>query len=219
MTSYIPQRDVDLGPWADNFRDLIVAAPATYGLQASDGVAIAAVVDAWDTAYATATNPATRTPSTIAAKDSAKGAMVPILRFYAQTVKLNQGVTNENKIALGIHVNDAGPTPVPVPPTAPALTLDSQRHLSMTLRARDQATPSSNAKPFGVIGGEIATTIGVAIATDPNAALFTRIQTKTPFTLDFAPADVGKICTIWSRWFNRKGELGPWSNSLSQTIA
>lgn len=219
MTSYIPTRDVDLGPWADNFRDLIVAAPATYGLQASDGVAITTVVNAWDAAYAAAINPATRTPATVAAKDSAKGAMLPNLRFYAQTVKLNQGVTNENKIALGIHINDAGPTPVPVPTTAPALTLDSQRHLSMTLRARDQSTPTSNAKPFGVIGGEIATTIGAAITTDPNAALFTRIQTKTPFTLEFTPGDVGKVCTIWNRWFNRKGELGPWSNALSQTIA
>lgn len=218
-TSYIPTRDVALVPWADNFAALITAAPATYGLLAADATAINGVVTPWDAAYTLATNPATRTPATIAAKDSAKGAMLPQLRFYAQNIKANMGVSNENKIALGIHINDAGPTPIPVPTTAPALTIDFQQPFSATIRARDQTTPTSNAKPFGVIGGEVATTVGVAVTTDPDAAMFNRIQTKTPFVLTFGAPDVGKICTCWSRWFNRKGELGPWSAPIHFTVA
>lgn len=219
MPSYIPTRDVDLVPWADNFSTLITASPATYGLQDSDAVAIAAVVTDFDNAYATAINPSTRTPATIAAKDSAKGAMLPILRFYAQTIKLNQGVSNADKIALGIHINDAGPTPVPVPTTSPALTIDFQTHLRAVLRARDQTTPTSNAKPFGVVGGEVVCSVGTTVATDPDVAPFKRIQTKTPFDLNFDPADQGKIATVWERWFNRKGELGPWSTSVNLVIA
>lgn len=219
MASYIPTRDVELVPWADNFRDLIVANPATYGLLTADGVQIAAVVDPWDLAYAVAVNPSTRTPSTIAAKDSAKGAMLPELRFYSQQVKANMGVSNELKMALGIHINDAGPTPIPVPTTQPALTIDYQIQGAAVLRVRDQSTPTSNAKPFGVLGGEVAVTIGTDAATDPNAAAFRRIQTKTPFTIDFTPAENGKVATIWERWFNRKGELGPWSTPISLIVA
>lgn len=217
-TSYIPTRDVDLVPWADNFATLITANPGNYGLLAADATAINAVVTPWDAAYSTAINPATRTPASIAAKDSAKGAMLPQLRFYAQNIKANMGVSNDLKVGLGIHINDAGPTPIPVPTTAPALTIDVQRHLGATLRVRDQTTPTSNAKPFGVQGGEVVCSIGVAVATDPDAAPFCRIQTKTPFVLDFAPADVGKIATIWERWFNRKGELGPWSTSVNLVV-
>lgn len=219
MASYIPTRDVDLVQWADNFSTLTTAAPATYGLQASDAVAIAAVVTDFDNAYSIAINPGTHTPATVAAKDSAKGAMLPILRFYAQTIKLNQGVSNADKIALGIHINDAGPTPIPVPTTAPALTIDFQTHLGAQLRVRDQTTPTSNAKPFGVQGGEMVATVGVAVTTDPDVAPFKRIQTKTPVQLTFDPADVGKICTVWERWFNRKGELGPWSTSVNFVVA
>ncbi len=216
--SYIPTRDGDLAPWADNFRDLIVATPGAYGLLAADGTAIATVVDAWDAAYATAINPSTRTPATIAAKDSAKGAMVPILRFYAQTIKLNQGVSNELKVGLGIHVNDAGPTPVPVPSTAPALNVDFTFHLGASLRVRDTSTPTSNAKPPGVLGGLVMYKVGVAVATTPEGDHRDSIETKTPFRLAFDAADVGKICTVWQKWYNRKGEFGPLSDSVNFVI-
>lgn len=216
---YIPSTDAGLLSWADNFSTLITANPTLYGLVAGNAVTIAALVATWDSAYATAINPATRTPASVAAKDSAKGAMVPVLRLFAQQIKNNSGVTNENKTALGIHINDTGPTPVPPPSTAPALTLDSQHHLQMTIRARDQTTPTSNAKPTGVLAGIVFTKIGTAAATDPTEGLFNKIETKTPFVLDFDAADVGKVCTMWSRWTNRKGELGPWSNPLSQNIA
>lgn len=218
-TSYIPTRDVDLVPWADNFRDLIVANPALYGMQASDGVAIAAVVNPFDASYVVATNPSTRTPATIAAKDSDKGAMIPILRLYAQTIKLNQGVTNENKIALGIHINDAGPSPVPVPTSLPLLTITGARHLLQEIKIQATETPTSKAKPAGTKGALIFTTLGTTAATDPDASPFKAINTKTPVQLVYQSGDVGKIATTWARWFNQKGELGPWSLPISQTVA
>lgn len=217
--SYIPNKDVDLVPWADNFRDLITANPALYGLQPSDATAIAAVVNPFDASYIVATNPSTRTPATVAAKDSDKGAMIPILRLYAQTIKLNQGVTNENKVALGIHVNDALPSPVPVPTSLPLMTITGARHLYQEIKIQASETPTSKAKPVGSVGAVIFTYIGVAAATDPTTGLFKQINTKTPASLNYQPGDVGKIATSWARWFNRKGELGPWSLPISQTVA
>lgn len=213
--SYIPTKDVDLVGWADNFRDLIVASPATYGLVAGDGTTIAGLVNTWDAAYATAVNPATRTPASVAAKDAAKGAMVPILRLYAQQVKNNAGVSNENKTALGLHINDTGPTPVPPPTSTPLLTLTGARHLLQEWSVRASETPTSKAKPVGSIAAEIFVGIGVAPIVDPTLCPFRVLNTKTPFTIDFITDNVGKVASVFARWVNRKGEVGPWSAPIS----
>jgi hypothetical protein len=222
MSGYIPSRDVDLVAWADNFSALITASPATYGLVAGDATTIATAVAAFDSAYATAVNPSTRTPTTIAAKDSAKGAMVPTLRLYAQTIKLNQGVSNENKVALGIHVNDAGPTPVPPPTSVPTIGLSSIFHLTMQLDIRASETPTSRAKPPGSIAAEVFATVtplADPTPTDPAAADFLILATRNLTTINFDAAQMGKRVTYWCKWVNRKGETGPWSVPFSQVVA
>lgn len=221
-SSYIPSRDVDLVPWADNFSTLITANPALYGLVAGDATTIAGLVTTWDAAYAAAVNPSTRTPASIAAKDSAKGAMVPILRLYAQTIKLNAGVSNENKVALGIHINDAGPTPIPPPSTQVAIGLTSQFHLAMTLDIRDVTTPTSRSKPVGAAGCLLYRTfsnLADPAPTDPAAATFEGFFTRNLCPISFVDANVGKRVTFWGRWTNAKGEEGPWSAAFTQFVA
>lgn len=220
--SYIPTRDVDLVPWAQNFSTLITANPALYGLTAGNATDIDTVVDAYAAAYTVSSNPSTRTPASIAAKDSAKGAMVPILRLWAQTIKLNSGVSNENKVALGIHINDAGPTPIPPPSTAPVIGLVSQFHLTMKLDIRDSATPTSRAKPVGTAGALIYRTINLITEpapTDPSEAVFDGLFSRNLADQSFISDNVGKRCTYWARWTNAKGEEGPWSVPFSQFVA
>lgn len=216
--SYIPTRDADLVLWARNFSDLITAAPATYGLTAPIAVAIDALVDAYETALSAATDPSTRTPVTIAAKDSAKGAMVPQLRYYAQNVKANAAVSNANKEALGIRLNDPIPTPIPAPATKPVLQIVASGPLEMRLRFADELTPTSRAKPFGSIGCLVYRKIAVGVSSDPNTATFDGIFTRIPFTQTFDAADVGKTVTYWARWTNAKGEEGPWSEAIARVI-
>lgn len=221
-TSYIPSRDVDLVPWADNFSTLLTANPSLYGVTAGDASTVAAVVTAWDNAYSVATNPSTRTPATIAAKDSAKGAMLPILRLYAQSIKANAGVTNENKVALGIHIDDAGPTPIPPPSTQALIGLKNQFHLQMALDIRDISTPTSRAKPVGSIGALLFRKVTALVdptPTDPTTADFDGVFTRNIVNQSFDAGDVGKRCTFWARWTNAKGEEGPWSSAFSQVIA
>lgn len=220
--NYIPSRDIDLDAWAANFSTLITAAPATYGLTAGDATAISDVVDPWHTAFLIATNPLTRTTATIADKDSKKGAMVPILRLYAQQVKANVGVSDMEKVALGIHINDPGPTPVPVPTSIPKLSMNAAFHLNQTLDIRATETPTSRAKPAGSIACLTFATfsnVGDAAPTDPEAALFRKLQTRNLGPYEFLAPQVGKRVTWWGRWVNRKGEVGPWSLPLSQVVA
>lgn len=218
MSGYLPTKDADLDNWASNWSTKVTAAPTTYGLTAPIATAVAALFATWHTAYLAAVAPTTRSPTTIAAKDSAKGAMVPQLRLYSQQVKANDAVSNANKEALGIHIDDTVPTPIPPPASHPIITVDSSGVQSMVLRFADEFSPASRRRPAGSIGLLLRKYVGVAAGTDPETApfegLFTRIPMEVPFTSD----DVGKKATFWAQWTNGKGQEGPWSAPITRII-
>jgi hypothetical protein len=223
---YIPPREADLGPFVDNFRDLIVAAPATYGLTSGDATMIAGVVDPWDPAYAAATNPSTRSPMTVAAKNTVKLAMLPIVRTYASQIRLNPGVANDDKIALGLHLPNNSPSPIPAPATMPVVTVVANDPLRTVMKFRDElASPTSRAKAPMSIGMEIWGVRAAESSTDPAEAKFLGMAVKVPFHIDHLAEDSGKVFTVWGRWANRAGSagnnialVGPWSAAVSTTI-
>lgn len=223
---YIPPRDTDLVTWADNFAALITASPGTYGLTAGDAVTIQSLVDAWDLAYAAAANPVTRTPVTVAAKNSAKFAMLGTVRTFASQIRLNAGVTNGDKVALGLNLPNNSPTPIPAPATMPVVTIMTATPLRHTLKFRDEmASPTSRAKAANAIGMEIWRGINTIALTDPADCVFYGSAVKVPFFSDFDAPDAGKVATYFGRWSNRAGSAGnninltgPWSNAVSMTI-
>ena len=221
--SYIPARDADCAAWATNFDTLLTAAPATYGLSAPDAVAVAAVVAPFISALTAATDPATRTPGTVAAKDAARAAMEAVVRPYAVRISKNPAVTNEDKTAIGVTVPSTTPTPIPAPAVAPELGVLAITPLN--LKGTYKAAGASNkAKPFGVIGVEIAIAIGVAHTVDPNAATYVKTVTKSPFNLSFSSSDQGKNLTVFGRFVTRGGpggeaQSGPWSAPLQTFVA
>lgn len=219
MTPYIPPRDGDLMLWADNFRDLIVAAPATYGLAAPDGVVIAGVVDDFDAALTLATSDATKTKSTVAAKNGAKAAMLTIIRPYAQQIRNNLGVSTENKTALGLTIVDTSRTPIPTPSSSPLLSVIGATQGVHTLRFADANTPDKRSKPFGALGLQVFVAVGANPEDDVNAASFKTFITRQPAGIEYEHADNGKIATYFARWQTNTGKVGPWSNPVSFTIA
>jgi hypothetical protein len=219
MSSYIPSQDAALKAWAENFDALITANPATYGLVPADAVSIDGFVDAFSAAYLVITNPATKTKPAVANKDGAKAAMLSIVRGYAQQIKLNQGVTNENKLALGLTLSDGTPTPIPAPSSNPILSVIGATMGQQTIRFADVNTPALRAKPFGAIGLQLFRHIGIAPISDPALATFNAFVTRQPYGVSFDNADNGKTCTYFARWQTRTGLVGPWSPPVSFTVA
>lgn len=232
---YIPSRDSTLDAWADNFQTLIAAAPATYGLTAPDAVAITNSFTVWHAAYLLGgstgsppvpINPSTFTSVTVASKNSAKFAMVILLRTYASQIRLNPGVTNSDKIALGLNLPNNAPSPIPVPLTFPLLSIVSAGPGTQIIRFADSATPASRAKPFGAIGMQLFRGIAVAAISDVLLTSFYAQLTAQPFQANFVIGDAGKVATYFSRWITRgkpvgdaAAQVGPWSSPVSQTIA
>jgi hypothetical protein len=218
-SDYIPTQDAEALAFMQNFSALITAAPATYGLVAADATAIDAAVDAFAAAYAVAFSPATRTPVSINTKDEAREDAEAIVRQYASQIKVDAGVTDSNKIAIGVRPVNNSRTPVPPPATFPMLNIAGNTPGVQTLRYSDSATPDSAAKPAGALNLQLFRAIGTAPASDPEAAMFQGAHTKNPIAVDFDTADDGKVATYFARWSTRTGEVGPWSLPVSMRIA
>lgn len=220
---YIPSRDADFALWAANFATLIAAAPTAYGLIVGDATAISAANDAFQAAYVVSTTPETRTSATVATTRGARATAQAVFRPYAMRINANQSVTNAQRVDLGLTVRTLVPTPIPPPATSPALLLVAATPGQHQLQARDSATPTSKAKPFGVIGLELWVAVGTVAAVSPEAGSFKQISTKTPFQVGYGPADVGKVATYFGRWITRSGNSGiafsgPWSAPLTSVI-
>jgi len=220
---YLPAPDADFENWFANFSGLITTSPTTYGLVVGDATAIAASYTAWNTAYLAATNPATRTSPTVAAKTAQRISSEAVIRPYATQISRNPAVTNDDKVAVGVNLPNSSRTPVPPPTTAPAISLQSAIHNLQVLAYYDTSTPTSKAKPPGAIGLELWQYIGVAPATDPSQAKLYGTLTKSPANIGTNSGDVGKLATYYGRWTTRSGpggqnQTGPWSAPLTVAI-
>lgn len=217
-SSYIPDTDAGYDAWLLNFSTKLTASPTTYGLVTGDATAVAAQYTAWHAAFLAATTPATRTPVTVATKDTQRAATLLIVRPYAVTVSRNSAVSDANKIALGVNPNSSIPTPVPPPSAIPVLNLDSSVPGVQTLRYTNPSSPTSRAKPEGAIALQLFRSTATTLPTDPLAGGYLGAYTKIPLTVENSPGDKGKTARYWARWQNRKGEVGPWSDPLDVTL-
>lgn len=229
---YIPPKDADLATWADNFSTLITASPATYGLLAGDAAAIAAVVDPFEAAYTAAVNPSTRTKPSVAAKDAAKAAMLAVVRPYAIQVRDNAGVSDSDKLDLGLTVPTTTRTPILAPQSQPLLQIVAATPLSHTIRFSDANSPQLRGKPFGAKAIALVVSYGTTIGTDPDAAVpvsivnaalavpsSTGLATRQPCASVLPVEQVGKLATYWGRWVGIRGDVGPWSLPVAFTVS
>lgn len=217
-TPYIPAKDADFANWSTNFSNVITANPSAYGLVAADATAIAAANSAFQTAYALALNPATRTSVTIANKDVQKASTLITERTYAQIIQNNAGVSDANKAAAGLTIRKTSRTPIPTPGTTPILGLIGGTPGVITLNFKDTTTPTSKAKPFGATLLEMYAQYPGTNTADIDLATFVGYNTKSPFAYDVPTGKKGLGVTFWGRWGTRTGKVGPFSNPLS-TIA
>ncbi|MGN6368147.1 MAG: hypothetical protein ACTHN5_07805 [Phycisphaerae bacterium] len=214
---YIPSRDSLLDTWAANFATTIAANPAAAGLSAGDATTITTAQTNYHNAYTLLTNPATKTPTNVAAKNVAKASMLVTLRTYANLIQSNNGVTNPTKSALGLTIRSTGRTPIPAPGTVPILGLVGQQPGVATIKYSDTSTPTSKKKPYGALALQLAYQVAPTGSPDPADASIISQVTKSPFAFNTPTGGLGKAVYLWGRWITRKGLVGPWSVALSFT--
>ncbi|MGI9014190.1 MAG: hypothetical protein ACR2GY_08070 [Phycisphaerales bacterium] len=219
MSDYIPIEDAAFRDWATNFRDRVQADPALYGFVAADGDSIGVVVDDFVAKYDIAEAPITRTKQTVADKSAARATAESLLRQYSIDVKYNAGVTDGDKINLGVRPVNTNRQPIEVPQTSPLLNVLGATPGSHTVVYADTTTPDSKKKPFGASELQLFMAVTDADnATLAEAAFYGKF-TKNPIGVEFNAGQTQKVATYWARWASVRGETGPWSLPISMTIA
>jgi hypothetical protein len=216
--NYIPARDGQALTWMQTFATGIAAAPATYQLTTAAAASISSAVDAYATAYAESQDPALRTTVIVATKDETRNTAEQLCRQYAILIKFNAGISDADKIAIGVRPVNPSRVPIGVPASSPLVSVIGATPGSQTLRFADTATPDKAAKPFGAVTLLLFVAIGEEATSDPAAGRYVGSFTKNPVGVGFDAADAGKVATYFARWQSRRGEVGPWSGAVSMRI-
>jgi len=216
---YMPRRDLAALSWMQNFSRHLMLQPAAFAISISDAVAIGRAVDDFAVAYAVITNPATRTPVAVLVKDQARNSADAICRVYYNLIKPNQGISDADKIAIGVRPINLSRARIGEPTTSPLLKLIGATPASHTLYYSDTNTPDRSAKAFGATHLQLFVALGESPARDVNSGRYYQSFTRNPMSVGFAHADDGKVATYWGRWMTRKGEVGPWSLPTTMRVA
>lgn len=222
-SSWLPQKDAELVPFAQHFSAETTATPAVYLMTPAEATTLDGLVTAFVTALGVATAPATRTPVTISQKEIAKAALLGALRSFTKRIQASTTVTPDQKAAIGVPVHKTTPTPIPAPVTRPIVAvLTPPVGRTVTISVKDETTPEKKAKPFGVDGAEVYSYVPTgdeAPPADLEKWRFEGIAKRYAFDVAFNPEDVGKTTYIVAVWFNPRGESGPVSTPATATVA
>lgn len=119
------------------------------------------------------------------AKDVSRAAYEVITRRLTQRLQTSSAVDDAERAALGIMVPVRIPTPVGAPTSKPVLSADTSQRLRITVGFADEGTPTSRAKPAGIMGCEIWVKLGGPRPTDLTECQFLTLDTRTPYTAHF----------------------------------
>src|SRR5688572_19785906 len=100
---YLPRQEARTLAWMRAFAGGISGNPSVYMLAPADAATIQNAVDSFAAALALAKNPHTATRVTVCDKDQARVAAEQICRQYASLIKLNGGVSDADKKAIGVR--------------------------------------------------------------------------------------------------------------------
>lgn len=217
--SYIPKSDAGFRDWLCQFSAQISANPNKYNLCAADASVIANLHASYEEAYVAVQSTSTRSSSLIGKKDAIKASAVASVRNYAMLIKHTRGVPNEDKIGLGLHVNDPTPTPIAAPSSVPMLNVVAAFSGEHVLRYADENTPASRRKPHGAILLVLFMNVGREVNMNHEEARFVNAYGTQPIKVKHKQCHSGLTATYFGRWMTQRGLLGPWSLPATMGIA
>jgi hypothetical protein len=218
MADYIPGSDADFNIWQAAIIEAVVKNATLWGIPAADLTALQEKQSTWTTAFGKASSLKNRNSGDVQAKDDARKDYEKDLRkFVAQWLANNTKVSNGERERMGLTVRDNTRTPIGVPVSKPVGNIDFSVRLQHIVHFSNDI-PGSKAKPHGVHGCEIWIKKGGEAPKDPSELTFLATSTRTPYTVMFEGADVGKTIWYWLRWVNTKGERGPWGSPVSAMV-
>lgn len=216
---YMPHTDEGFETWGTVFATNIASSPGTYLLTAAQAASISAVITDYSAKLAIAENPMTRNVGTVADKEDAKAIAMSLCRGYAMLIKEASGISDADKLFIGVRPENNSREKIDCPQTSPLLNILGATPGTQTIVYADSTTPDKKARPFGA--SELQLFMGL---TEDGEATLAQAQfvgkfTRNPITVDFTEAQDGLVATFYARWASVRGETGPWSLPISMRVA
>lgn len=222
MADYIPRSDTEFQAWVDNFVTYAQTHLAELGLGIPDVVPIATGRADFDTKMSANFTAQQAAQSARQAKDASRDQIESLIRQLVRQLQASGDVDNSERAAIGITVPDTiRTTAVGGISTRPIGAVDTSQRLRHEIRFTDEATPTSRAKPAGVMGCEIwvkVAAVGEAPPASADELSFLSMDTASPYIIVYDGKDGGKTAHYMLRWVKSSGEKGPWSETVSATI-
>ena len=216
---FLPTRESQLVTWSNNFNALVQLNAVSYGLSIPQSMTLDGYHSIFVTAYQTANDPATRSPSAIIAKKTAMANLVSYIRQLARILQANPALTNQQKSDLGLTVRDADPTPINPPADAPMLDVVSVVGRMVKIRLHDAANPTRRGRPDGVIGASVYSFVGATPPAELSAWAFVGNTSRTGHDVQFdAQVPAGAVVWLCACWFNAKSQSGPACAPISTNL-
>ena len=107
---------------------------------------------------------------------------------------------------------------VEAPKTRPVALISSETPLCHVIHFMDEEAPRFEDKPAGVTSVEIWVKLGETPPADANELTMLALDTRSPYTAQYAKEQAGKQAHYCLRWVNVSGGKGPWSRPFSALI-
>ena len=218
MADYLPSSDADYSAWLQNFLTAANANLANLGLVAADVTALENAASIFDTNRGANDTAQAAAQAATAQKDAARASAEELTRTLVGRIQAHPGVTDAHRSSLGITVRSSARTAVGAPTSRPVGTIDTSQRLQHTVSFVDELTPNTRAKPDGANGCEIWVKVDGPPPTDPSELRYLATDTRSPYVAAYDGTQAGKIAHYMLRWVSTRGDVGPWSQTMSATI-
>jgi hypothetical protein len=215
---YIPRNDDAFSLYAQTFAQNLTDRPALYMVTPAQAAAVQGVVDDFVAKLLICSNEGTRTKQTIADKDDARSIAESMIRQYAIDIKNNEGITDGDKLTIGVRPINPDREPIDCPTTPPLINVLGNLPGTQTVRYVDADT-GEKAKPFGASELQLFRGVGTVENMPLAQCQFYGKFTRNPIEVAFDEADDGKIATYYARWASVRGDVSPFSSPASFRIA
>jgi len=221
-SDYIPRSDTGLQLWAENFITYANDHLLDIGIDPSDMLPIVNAKTDFDTKMTANVAAQQSAQSARQAKDDSRDTLESLIRALVRRLQASPEVDDTERAGLGITVPDRIVTTTTGEISSrPIGVVDTSQRLRHEIRFTDEATPTSRAKPKGVMGCEIWVKVlptGEAPPVSADELSFVTLDTASPHTVEYNGADGGKTAHYMLRWVKNNGDKGPWSETVSATI-
>lgn len=217
--NYLPGSDAGLLDWSRNFANRIAAGPGVYGLTAGDAAGYAAAQGAYASAYRLAREPLTRGGHAVSVKNRERKALVAASRRLARVVMARPGVSDAQRVALGLNPRRVSRRRVPAPEARPVVYVSGVNGSRVRLRLDNPEAPARRGRPVDVMAAVVFYFVG----DQPPAKLadwaYCRATNRTRLEVVLSPSlRPGEAVWLTACWTNARGERGPLATPVRTMI-